>query len=126
MKVNKSLRVWFFIHFIVDYIVAIPIFLFPNETLTFFGWGIIDPLTIRLIAAALFAIGGISFISRYSEAVVYKHLLVLKIIWSLFAVGGILLTVSTTGKIPLLGWIVLVIFIFFASIWIYYYSILNK
>lgn len=125
IKIPESLRAWFFIHFIIDYVIAIPLFLFPNQTLAFLGWEIIDPLTIRFVSAALFAIGGISFISRHSETVIYKHLITLKIIWSLFAIIGILLT-AFTDKMPILGYIILAIFVFFASIWIYYYSILNK
>ena len=61
-KVPKSLRVWFIIHFFADYIAAIPIFLFPNQILMLFGWKVIDPIAVRLVAAAFFAIGGASLI----------------------------------------------------------------
>lgn len=122
---SQSLRNWFFIHFLVDYIFAIPLFLFPVETLTLFGWGIVDPFTTRLVASALFAIGGLSLVSRYSEILVYKHILILKIIWSLFAIVGILITAFTTVA-PVFSWIALGIFLLFAMIWIYYYRMIFR
>jgi len=120
MKVPQFLRTWFLIHFLVDVFVAIPLFLFPQQTLSLFGWKVIDPIATRLVAAALFGIGGVSLVSRNSEAVVFKPILALKIIWSLFAMLGILLTAST-DMLPLFGWAVLAIFVLFASVWIYHY-----
>ena len=125
IKIPISLRNWFFVHFLVDYIFAIPLFLFPQQTLAFFGWGVIDQITTRLVAAALLGIGGVSLVARKSDAVVYKHLLIMKIIWSLSVVAGILLS-AATGAVPPFIWAVLAIFVLFASIWIYYYCILCK
>ncbi len=120
IKIPRSLRVWFFIHFLIDYIFAIPVFFFPFQTLSFFGWNAIDPISARLAAAALFGIGGISLISIHSEAAVYKNLLILKIVFSFFAVSGVLFTIFTVGA-PLLSWAVLAAFAIFCSVWTYYY-----
>ena len=45
-QVSKSLRVWFKIHFIVDFLVAIPLIFFTKWTLTLFGFPLenFDPL----------------------------------------------------------------------------------
>ncbi len=125
IKIPSSLRIWFFVHFLVDYFFAVPLFLFPYQTLGFFGWGVVDPIAARLVAAALLAIGGISFVARNSDVAVYKSLLIMKIIWSFFAVEGILLTAFVEG-VPLLAWAIFAIFLFFSSVWIYYYSWFEK
>ncbi|OGH91194.1 MAG: hypothetical protein A2534_04435 [Candidatus Magasanikbacteria bacterium RIFOXYD2_FULL_39_9] len=125
VKIPNSLRSWFFVHFLVDYIFAIPLFLFPQQTLSFFGWGVIDPITTRFVAAALFGIGGVSLAARKSDVGVYKHLLMMKIIWSLSVVVGILFS-AFTETVPLFIWVALATFLFFASIWIYYYLFLKK
>ena len=120
MIVSKSLRTWFLIHFIVDSIVAVPLFLFPVETLTLLGWTNIDPIATRLVAAALFGIGGISFVAVKAEVATYKHLLLLKIIWSITAIIGIFLSIIqyNTSKSSIF---VILIFAFFSCIWVRYY-----
>ncbi len=128
MRKNKtvpsSLRLWFLSHFIVDYLFAIPLFIAPYFTLSFFGWQTIDPFSTRLVAAALFAVGGISFFSRNAPFPVYRNILVLKIIWSLSAILGIFITLMQGA--PFFGWIVLFTFLLFSCVWIYfYYKIYN-
>ncbi len=125
MKVPDSLRKWFFVHFLLDYAVALPLFIFPRFILEFVGATTIDPLATRIVAAALFAIGGISLVSKNASLEVYKNLLILKIIWSTFAILGILITIFTTGS-NLLSWLTLVIFAIFSSIWIYYYKTVSR
>lgn len=120
IKIPQSLRSWFFVHFLADYVFAVPLFLFPYQTLGVFGWPVVDPIATRLVAAALFGIGGASFIIRNSDAVVYRCFLIMKIIWSLFAAAGILLT-AFLHPTQFVTWAVFIIFLFFASIWIYYY-----
>ena len=91
-QVPASLRIWFTIHFIVDYLFAIPLFIVPAWFLSFFGFTVIDPVTARLVAAALMGIGGISLLSRKESINVYNSLLKLKIIWSVSAIAGLLLS----------------------------------
>lgn len=50
--VPGSLGTWFVIHFIVDVVFAIPLFLFPQEFLALFNWRSVNPLAARLVAAA--------------------------------------------------------------------------
>lgn len=119
MEINWSLRVWFLAHFLVDYIAAIPLFLFPHQTLSFLGWGVIDPLATRVVAAALFAIGGISLVVRNADQNIYRYLLTFKIVWSFTAtiafVGAII-----QGNAPWGIWAAVIVFAFFGSVWIYY------
>ena len=125
MAVPHLLRIWFFLHFITDYVFAIPLFLFPAQTLGLLGWSTVDPLATRLVAAALFAIGGISLLARSAEREVYRHLLMLKIIWSsaaLLALLHALLTGSASPAIVLAA----ALFAFFAAVWIYYYAKLRR
>ena len=62
--VPKGLKFWFVVHFVLDVSFAIPLLLFPRETLQFFGWTQIDPLATRLVGAALMGIGVESFLGR--------------------------------------------------------------
>lgn len=116
--IPESLRSWFLIHFIVDYIVATPLFLWPVQTLAILGLEGADPFMPRLVAAALFAIGGISFLVRNASRDVYRHLLTLKIIWSVTAIIGILFSYIQTGNFTLL--IVAFVFGMFSIVWMYY------
>jgi hypothetical protein len=116
--VSDKLRAWFVVHFVVDMLFAIPLFIAPVWMLGLFGWDIVDPLTSRLVAAALFGIGTESFLARNAGDEVFRGMLNLKIIWSAFAVTGI--GISMTGGGPLMGWLVLAIFAAFFCLWVYY------
>lgn len=116
---NRSLRVWFWVHFLVDYIVAIPLFLFPLQTLSFLGWGTIDPFATRVVAAALFAIGGISLAVRNADQNIYRYLLTFKIVWSFTATISFVSAIIQGGA-PWGIWAAMIVFAFFGSVWIYY------
>ncbi|MBM3204977.1 hypothetical protein FJZ48_03300 [Candidatus Uhrbacteria bacterium] len=115
--VPPSLRIWFLIHFIVDLIVAIPFFLVPTFMLNLLGFQS-DPLFLRLIAAALFGIGGVSFLMRNEVREVYLAMLNLKIVWSLSAIVA-LVWALIQGGVPLL-WGFLGVFSLFSCVWMYY------
>lgn len=123
MPKNTSLKNWFVVHFVVDFLIAIPLFLYPELFLTFFGWNKIDPLMSRLVASALFGIGGISFFARNSSAETFIILLDLKIIWSLSAIVGFIISILQGGY-PKTVWAFLLIFVCFSCIWMYYRSLL--
>jgi hypothetical protein len=125
--VSRFLRIWFILHFAIDSVIALPLFLFPEKFLKLFGWITFDPVTSRMVAAALFATGIVSFLSRNADVSVYRALLNFKIIWSLFAIAGLLLSliVSDQGRPPVL-WILLSGFILFHFIWIYWRIALSK
>ncbi len=78
--VPDRLRFWFVVHFIVDMLFAIPLFVAPEWLLILFGWDRVDPLTSRLVAAALFGIGIESFLGRGAGIEAFRGMLNLKLI----------------------------------------------
>ncbi len=88
-QVPSSLRVWFVIHFAVDMLFAIPLLFFPEILMPLLGWKVVDPITSRLVGAALLGIGGESLLSRKASRDVFTAMLNLKIIWAIGAVVGI-------------------------------------
>ncbi len=117
-NIPKSLRVWFVIHFAIDIIFAIPMLLVPEFLMPLMGWSVVDPITSRLVGAALLGIGVESLLGRNANRDVFKAMLNLKIIWASGAVLGIGLGILAGG--PPLAWIFLVIFAAFLGLWVYY------
>ncbi len=114
--VPSSLRKWFTIHFIVDMLFAIPLFIAPSFVLSLFGFeGVV---TARLVAAAFIAIGGSSLILNKKGFETYNTLLTLKIIWSITALLGLIL--SFIGGAPPSIFLAIGIFAIFCYIWVYY------
>ncbi len=121
--IPKSLKNWFMIHFIIDYIFGILLIISPEFILKIFNWTTIDPITSRIVGAALIGIGSISLLERNSTIETYKVLLKLKIIWSSLAILGILLSIKESSKSI---WIIFMIFLIFNILWIYYYRKINE
>jgi len=117
-QVPGNLRVWFVIHFAVDMLFAIPLLFFPEILLPLLGWKVVDPITSRLVGAALLGIGGESLLSRNASKEVFLAMLNLKIIWAAGAVIGIALGIAAGG--PPLAWALLVTFAVFLGVWVYY------
>lgn len=117
--VPPSLRFWFVVHFITDFIFALPLLLAPLWFLTLLGFENPEPFTARLVGAALLGIGGESLLGWRASAETFRALLNLKIIWSLAAIGGTLLTLLLSGG-PLIVYLILLIFTGFGGLWIYY------
>ncbi|MEK6948531.1 MAG: hypothetical protein AABX19_04805 [Nanoarchaeota archaeon] len=111
------------IHFIIDYIFGILLIISPEFILKIFNWTTIDPITSRIVGAALIGIGSISLLERNSTIETYKVLLKLKIIWSSLAILGILLSIKESSKSI---WIIFMIFLIFNILWIYYYRKINE
>ena len=125
--IPKSLRRWFVIHFLVDMVAAIPLFLMPETILDYFNYNQIDPLMTRLFAAALFGIGIESLLGRNAALETFKNMLNLKIIWSIFAILGIGLTIyQSNNHNNIIAWLGLIIFLIFNFIWVYWKYYLSK
>ena len=122
--VPRSLRFWFVIHFVVDFIFAIPLLVAPVWLLTLFGFDNPDPFTARLVGAALLGIGGESLLGWEGPIEAFRAMLNLKIIWSLAAIGGIILTLIFNDS-PLIAYVILLLFAGFGGLWIYYRSLLR-
>ena len=122
--VPQSLRFWFVIHFVVDFIFAIPLMIAPVWLLTLFGFETADPFTARLVGAALLGIGGESLLGWNGTIEAFRAMLNLKIIWSLAAILAIILTLVTTGG-PLMAYMILLVFAAFSGLWMYYRFLLR-
>ncbi len=116
--VPQSLRIWFVIHFAVDMLFAIPLLFFPEFIMPQLGWIVVDPITSRLVGAALLGIGVESLLGRNASREVFLAMLNLKIIWALGAILGIGLGISAGG--PPAAWLFLVVFAIFLGVWVYY------
>ena len=121
--VPNALRTWFKIHFLVDMIFAMPLFLAPVWVLSQFGLTTIDAVTPRLVASAMFAIGGTSLYAHKKGAEVFDTLLTLKIIWSSLAIIALLIALYEGA--PKSIWGPTLTFVFFCCLWVYYKRKIN-
>lgn len=113
--VPESLRRWFVAHCIIDLLFALPLFVAPTFVLKLMEWPSVDPLSTRLVAAALFGIGIQSYLGRNESAATFRGMLNLKMIWSGSAVLGIVISQIQGG--PILGWGFGAIFCVFFVVW---------
>ena len=122
--VPNSLRFWFVVHFVIDFILAVPLLVAPVWLLTLFGFENPDPFTARLVGAALLGIGGESLLGWNGPIEAFRAMLNLKIIWSLAAIFGIILTLIYNGG-PLTAYGLLLLFAGFSGLWMYYRFLLR-
>ncbi|MBW6463237.1 MAG: hypothetical protein K0B84_03520 [Firmicutes bacterium] len=120
-EVPKALRIWFIVHFIIDFIFAIPLMFVPVLFLSSLGWQVVDPIAARLVSAALFGIGLESLLCYKAPVETYKGMLNLKIIWSTAAIAGLLISLlqEDQGKLIVLS-LLLVVFLFFNGLWVFW------
>ena len=116
--VPLSLRNWFVVHFALDVVFALPLLLSPEWLLPRLGWLFVDPVTSRLVGAALMGIGVQSLLGRNAGAEVFRAMLNLKIIWSASATFGLGLALLKGGP-PVAG-LFLMVFMAFMGLWVYY------
>jgi len=115
MEVPRTLRAWFMAHALVDLAAGLPLLAAPALVLRRLGWTCVDPVSARLVGAALLAIGGQSFLGRDAGVEVYRAMLRLKLIWSF--VAALSLFVGVGAGAPPAAWAFLSIFIGFAGVW---------
>ena len=119
--VPRILRLFFIIHFGLDVLFAVPLFIAPIGFLSFLGWSSIDPVSTRLVAAALFGIGIESLLGSRASSDSFLSLLNLKIIWSITAVAGITISIAEMGWGPPPAlWVFLGVFAGFNGLWIFW------
>lgn len=116
--VPASLRTWFVVHCLVDLLFAAPLLVAPVTTLRLFGWTTIDPLSTRLVAAALIGIGVESYLGRRGGLEQFRGMLRLKVLWSVAANVGIALSIAQGA--PPMAWLFQAIFVGFSTLWITY------
>lgn len=122
--VPSALRTWFVIHFVADILFAIPLLVAPVLFLETFGWTEVDPISARLVGAALVGIGVESLLGRNAEAGSFLTMLRLKILWSGTATLGIL--ASMLQGAPTMGWAFFAIFAAFNGVWTYWFLRLKR
>ena len=113
--VPSSLRTWFVVHFFADMLFAVPKFIAPVWTLQLVGWTEVDPVTTRLVAAALFGIGIESLLGRNADVEAFRAMLNLKVIWASTATLG--LGWSALQGSPPMTWAFFGIFLSFLTVW---------
>ena len=119
--VPAALKWWFLLHFVVDVIMALPLFVAPREVLGLLGWQAVDPFSARLVAAALFGIGVESWLGRNAGRETFKGMLQLKIVWSGFATVGLVWSAIEGGlRYPWIGWMLVGVFAVFHALWWYW------
>jgi len=117
----NALRKFFVLHFVIDVVSAIPLFLSPKLLLTTLGWQVVDPVAARMVAAALFGIGIESYIGRNSSRDSLIGMLNLKIIWSFSAIMGIGISMmQNIQQNPSALKIIFITFIAFNLLWFYW------
>ena len=112
------LRRWFVVHFVADWIFALPLFVAPRAFLGLLGWTEVDPVSTRLVAAALFGIGTESLLNRNGTVESFRSKLNLKIIWSATATLGLVWSALDGG--PVMTWGFVAIFAAFNGLWSYW------
>ena len=118
MDVPRTLRSWFVVDALVDVVAAVPLLAAPELVLPRLGWACVDPVSARLVGAALLAIGGQSFLGRDAGVETYRAMLRLKVIWSLTAAAALFVGIGSGA--PPAAWALLSIFIGFAGIWVHH------
>ncbi len=124
-SVPQSLKKWFQIHFAVDLIIAIPLFISPAYFLELAGYGGAPEVFVRIIAAALLAIGGTSYLMRNESIVAYRAMMILKIIWSDMAMIALVIAMYAEGVSVVLGG-AFTLFAVFYVVWMHFYGRLRR
>ncbi len=118
MDVPPSLRRWFVVDALVDFLTAVPLLVSPELALRPLGWTAIDPIATRLVGAAMLANAAATFASRAAGAETYRALLRMKLVWC-FA-GAISMFVAVGQGAPSAAWAFLSTFVAFAGIWLHH------
>ena len=130
----RALRTAFIVHFWADYLAAVPLMVAPVWILKQLNV-VVDPLGVRLFAAALFAIGGESLLGRDQSRAQFSTMLRMKCIWSSAAIVAILLAVVSPrlegGAFPnaatlAVYGLALLIFVPFSALWWYWFLRLRR
>ena len=118
MEIPAGLRAWFTAHFFVDVLLAAPLLLAPEALLPRLGFTAFDPVSPRLVGAALLGIGLQSLRGRNDGVAAYRAMLGLKVIWSAAAIVGLLIAIARGA--PPATFLFLSLFLVFAGVWVHY------
>jgi hypothetical protein len=118
MEVPRPLRSWLLAHAALAVLAALPLFAAPTLTLLRLGWSAVDPVSARLVGAALLAIGGAAFFARDAGLEVTRALLRLNLLWSFTA--AVALFAGIAAGAPPAAWAFLSIFIVLTGVWLHH------
>ena len=118
MDVPRTLRTWFIAHAAAGVIAALPLLVVPELALRRLGWTTVDPVSARLVGAALLAIGGASLFARDAGVDVYRALLRLNLLWSFTAACALFVGIGAGA--PPAAWAFLSIFIVLTGVWLHH------
>lgn len=122
--VPPALSRWFVLHFVADWLFALPMFFAPRWFFGLLGWTEVDPVSARVVAAALVGIGTQSLIGRHESLATFKAMLNLKILWSATATLGIGWSALEGG--PVMAWGLCAVFAGFNGVWVWWRLRLNR
>jgi hypothetical protein len=106
------------VHFVADILFAIPLLIAPELLLRPLGWTAVDPVTSRVVGAALVGIGGESLLGRNADLASFRTMLRLKVLWSGTVILGLILSLAQGA--PWGTWAFLAIFVGFSGLWMYW------
>jgi hypothetical protein len=118
MDVPPSLRTWFVVDAVVDFLAAAPLLAAPALVLRRLGWTCVDPISARLVGAAMLANAAATFAARAANVETYRALLRGKLIWC--AAGAASMFVAIGGGAPSAAWLFLSMFVAFAGVWLHH------
>ncbi len=118
MDVPPSLRSWFIVDAVVDFLAAAPLLAAPELVLRRLGWTCVDPISARLVGAAMLANAAATFASRAAGVETYRALLRGKLIWCVAGAASMFIAVGAGA--PSAAWLFLSMFVAFAGVWLHH------
>ncbi|HSZ82632.1 MAG TPA: hypothetical protein VLA14_10130 [Polyangia bacterium] len=118
MDVAPSLRTWFVVDAVVDFLAAAPLLAAPGLVLRQLGWACVDPISARLVGAAMLANAAATFAARAAGVETYRALLRGKLIWCV--AGAASMFVAVGAGAPSAAWLFLSTFVAFAGVWLHH------
>ncbi|HVX97911.1 MAG TPA: hypothetical protein VHK47_23555 [Polyangia bacterium] len=118
MDVPRTLRTWLLVHAAVATAAGLPLLAAPELALGRIGWTCVDPVSARLLGAALLALGAQSFFVRDAGVPLTRAVLRLNLVWSLASAVGLFVGIGASA--PNAAWIALSTQIAFAGVWLHH------
>jgi len=118
MDVPPSLRTWFVVDAVFDFLAAAPLLAAPELMLRRLGWTCVDPISARLVGAAMLANAAATFAGRAAGVETYRALLRGKLIWCVAGAASMFIAVGQGA--PSAAWLFLSMFVAFAGVWLHH------
>jgi hypothetical protein len=115
---SKALKTTFLVHAIVVVLFGVPLLLIPGRLMTWVGWAPIDPITSRLMGAVSLALAWSSYRGwKAMDRTQVSVLIEMEAVYTILACVG-LLRHLLFGHWPLFPWLLLVLYLVFAILWV--------